>query len=189
MNFFNFPLVKPNKMTWANQKDTVKTLCVVCFVAVFSLVLFSCDREIIDSAMQNNDVSYHQITVNEASDLLLNFIGTGNTTKSSQMPETTIADYKVRNYFISGRTTENVTFESVSVPVYEFITQSDDRTGYSIVVADSRIAKVLISVEDGSPEDTLKEVGYANSFFYFTPSSPSFNSFTDNLAMIPNIRL
>jgi len=49
-------LVKPPKRTGDKLKGTGATfasMCIVCFVAVFSLVLFSCDRKIIDSA---NDI-------------------------------------------------------------------------------------------------------------------------------------
>jgi hypothetical protein len=46
-------------------------------------------------------------------------------------------------------------FENERVPVYEFTTQTNGKTGYSIVIADTRIAKVLISVEQGTSSDTL----------------------------------
>jgi len=126
----------------------------------FFVIVIGCTKENDESSgfVTVGKTSEYLLTVEKAKELLYDFISSDVTIRSGQPLETTVTNYKVTNYKISSARMKSEAVEIESVPVYELITQSKGKTGYSIVIADSRIAKVLISVEQGSAADTLKIV-------------------------------
>ena len=89
------------------------------------------------------------ISNDEAKDVLNFFVNDGASTRSDGKT-ITIKDYKVRN--VEVQTDDNTEI----VPVYEYTTVNENGDeGYSIVVGDRRIQKVLVQVDKGSLADTL----------------------------------
>jgi len=136
----------------------------IFFILVFSLTLWACSKENEESARLNEIESKYLISIANAKGLLLEFIGSDVTTRSGEVPETTITDCKLTQYTVSNADSKSKSFENESIPVYEFTTITNGKIGYSIVIADIRIAKVLISVEQGSSADTLKIVPLRDYF-------------------------
>lgn len=89
------------------------------------------------------------ISNDEAKGLLNFFVNDGATTRSDGKT-ITVKDYKVRNIEVT--TDDNTEI----VPLYEYTTVNENgEEGYSIVIGDSRIQKVLVQVEKGSLADTV----------------------------------
>lgn len=84
----------------------------------------------------------------EVTDVLNFFVNDGATTRN-EGKKLNVKSYKVRN--VEVKTEDKTEY----IPVYEYTTVNEKGDeGYSIVVADSRIQKVLVQVEKGSLADT-----------------------------------
>jgi hypothetical protein len=99
----------------------------IFFVLGLSFFLLACTKENDESVRLNeNEIeSKHLLSVEDAKDLLLDFIGSDITTRSGETPETKVADCKVTNYFISSAKGWSAIFENENVPVYEFTTETN----------------------------------------------------------------
>ena len=124
----------------------------IFFIASATVFLAACNNN--DEALTSqNDINPQipnesAISNDEAKDVLNFFVNDGATTRSDGKT-ITIKDYKVRNVEV---TTED---DTVIVPVYEYTTMNENgEEGYSIVIGDSRIQKVLVQVDKGSLADT-----------------------------------
>lgn len=88
---------------------------------------------------------------NEEVTNLLNFFVNDGATTRSDAKNLTIKDYTVKNVEV------NTEEKTEYIPIYEYTTVNEKGDeGYSIVVADSRIQKVLVQVEKGTLADTAK---------------------------------
>lgn len=115
------------------------------------LLVTACSDE---SHLNKEDLSQksdYQLTVDEVKTMALNFLN--EETKSGE--ETKITEYKVKNYPIPVFATKSTILVDEIIPVYELTTESNGQQGYSIVIGDSRIQKVLIAAKKGSPNDTI----------------------------------
>ncbi|MDR0750233.1 MAG: C10 family peptidase [Tannerellaceae bacterium] len=103
------------------------------------------DENLINEDIQTSD---YILSDEEAKILLSDFVGNGNKTRSGELVE--ISDCNVYDYQISAV----VETETENVPVFHYTLKTGDEEGYALVVADSRIPKVLAYVEKGSLADT-----------------------------------
>ena len=82
--------------------------------------------------------------------MLVDFVGETYARSSSS--------FKIKNHRIRTVHVNNIgglpSNAKEAIPVYEFTTETDGREGYSVVVSDERVDKVLISVPYGSLADT-----------------------------------
>lgn len=124
------------------------------FVASAILLLAACSNN--DEALTSpNDFNPQisnefAISNDEAKDLLSFFVNDGATTRSDGKT-ISVKDYKVRNIEVT--TDDNTEI----IPVYEYTTVNENGDeGYSIVVGDRRIQKVLVQVDKGSLADTTE---------------------------------
>lgn len=123
------------------------------FAASTILLLAACNNN--DEALTAfNDDNPHvsnefAISNDEAKEVLTLFVNNGAETRSDGK-SVTVKDYKVRNIEVTtGDDTE-------IVPVYEYTTMNENgEEGYSIVIGDRRIQKVLVQVDKGSLADTI----------------------------------
>ena len=123
------------------------------FAASTILLLAACSNN--DEALTslNNDnpqvPNEFAISNDEAIGLLNYFINDGATTRSDGKT-INVKDYKVRNIEVTKDDNTEI------VPLYEYTIVNDKgEEGYSIVIGDSRIQKVLVQVEKGSLADTV----------------------------------
>lgn len=136
----------------------------IFFIASAIVFLAACNNN--DEALTSqNDINPQipnefAISNDEAKDVLNFFVNDGATTRSDGKT-ITIKDYKVRN--VEVQTDDNTEI----VPVYEYTTENENgEEGYSIVIGDRRIQKVLVQVDKGSIFDTINNVllkGYIES--------------------------
>lgn len=135
------------------------------FIAVSTIVLLAACNNNDETLISSNNVqpqlsNEFAITNDEAIGLLNYFINDGATTRSDGKT-ITVKDYKVRN--VEVQTDDNTEI----VPVYEYTTENENgEEGYSIVIGDRRIQKVLVQVDKGSIFDTINNVllkGYIES--------------------------
>ena len=125
----------------------------IFFIASAILLLAACNNN--DEALTSqNDINPQipnefAISNDEAKDVLNFFVNDGATTRSDGKT-ITIKDYMVRN--VEVQTDDNTEI----VPVYEYTTENENgEEGYSIVIGDRRIQKVLVQVDKGSLADTI----------------------------------
>ncbi len=125
------------------------------FIAVSAIVLLAaCNNNDETFTSSNNDQpqlsNEFAISNDEAKGLLNYFINDGATTRSDGKT-ITVKDYKVRNIEVT--TDDNTEI----VPLYEYTTVNENGDeGYSIVIGDRRIQKVLVQVDKGSLADTTE---------------------------------
>jgi hypothetical protein len=126
--------------------DTTKFI-IACVLAVIVSFFLSCNKQA-DENLINEDIqmSDYILSDEDAKILLSDFVGNGNRTRSGELVE--IGDYDVYDYQIS------TAMETENVPVFHYTLKTGDEEGYALVVADSRIPKVLAYVEKGSLSDT-----------------------------------
>jgi hypothetical protein len=117
------------------------------FVSVVLISSFySCNKNAEELLSEDIQTEEYLLSDAEAKLLLSDFIGSDGLTRSGDVLE--IGDCETLNYQVSTET------KSENVPVYKYTLQTDDKEGYALVVADSRIPKVLIYAEQGSLSDT-----------------------------------
>ncbi|MDR1623817.1 MAG: C10 family peptidase [Tannerellaceae bacterium] len=118
--------------------------------------LFSCNNISEDNIIRDEESKEsHVMSQTEAESELLRFINPSGNTKSDIIFK--IAGCNFRDYQISDTQSELEVIDSTpteTVRVFEFTTLTNGKEGYSLVIGDSRIEKVLLSVEYGSPADT-----------------------------------
>jgi hypothetical protein len=117
------------------------------FISVALVTSFyACNKHTEDLLSEDIQTEEYLLSNAEAKLLLSEFIGSGALTRSGDVLE--IGDYETLNYQIP------IDTKSENVPVFKYTLQADDKEGYALVVADSRIPKVLIYAEEGSLSDT-----------------------------------
>ncbi|MBP3833648.1 MAG: C10 family peptidase [Bacteroidaceae bacterium] len=124
----------------------------IFFIASAILLLAACNNndEALTSFNDDNPKVSNEFALSndEAKDLLSFFVNDGASTRSDGK-SVTVKDYKVRNIEV---TTED---DTEIVPVYAYTTMNENgEEGYSIVIGDRRIQKVLVQVDKGSLADT-----------------------------------
>ena len=90
------------------------------------------------------------LDVEEAQNLLYDFVADAFTKSHTTFK---VRKYQVKNLYIDNTEALPVAVKD-TIPVYEFITETDGQEGYSVVVGDKRVEKVLISVPCGALSDT-----------------------------------
>lgn len=124
----------------------------IVFAASVLVLLAACNNDEVLTSLNDEDPQISNefaISNDEAKDILNFFVNDGASTRSDGKT-ITIKDYKVRNVEI--QTDDNTEI----VPVYEYTTVNENGDeGYSIVVGDRRIQKVLVQVDKGSLADTI----------------------------------
>jgi hypothetical protein len=120
---------------------------IVCVLAVIVSFFLSCNKQA-DENLLNEDIqtSDYILSDEDAKILLSDFVGNGGKTRGGELVE--IGDYNVYDYQIS------TAMETENVPVFHYTLTTGDEEGYALVVADSRISKVIAYVEKGSLADT-----------------------------------
>ena len=124
----------------------------VLFAASAIVLLAACNSsdDVVTSIDEGNpQVSNEYAMSNEEAKEVLDFFVNDGATTRSDAKAVNYKDYAVKNVEVmaNGRT-ENI-------PVYEYTTVNENgEEGYSIVVGDKRIQKVLVQVEKGSIADT-----------------------------------
>lgn len=93
----------------------------------------------------------YTLTSNGAKEVLNNFLNDYPITKGIDM-EVDISN--VFHYDIPDMQTDAISFAAERIPVYQFTTTDGKKQGYSLVIGDERIKKVLTFVEYGSLADT-----------------------------------
>jgi hypothetical protein len=126
--------------------DTTKFI-IVCVLTVIVSFFLSCNKQA-DENLINEDTqtSDYILSDEDAKILLSDFVENESKTRSGELIE--IGDYSVYDYQIS------TAMEIETVPVFHYTLTTGDKEGYALVVADSRIPKVLAYVEKGSLSDT-----------------------------------
>jgi len=128
-------------------------------IPFFSLaVLFSCtneDNSILPlTQVEPTEALGFSLDEDEAKELLLDYMNSDTKTKGN-INFSVLESEASYHYFTSFKESVKGYHETDSVLVYSFTTKSDNNTGYSVVLGDKRIQKVLIQVENGSLNDTL----------------------------------
>lgn len=120
----------------------------IFFVITICVIGFSCSKENTDPLpiLLNNELS-----VDDAKFLVMDFISDSIIAKSVDM---NFVSYNLRNYEVMNKVKKESGKEIIKI--YEFITETNGKKGYSVVIGDKRIQKVIASVVYGSLEDTLK---------------------------------
>lgn len=123
----------------------IGSLFLICFVS-------ACTTEDLDIPITEEQVlaSTNKLDVNEATLLLEDFVGNTLTKSGTAF---NIKSHKVKTLCIDNAEILPLTIKD-TIPIYEFVTETDGQEGYSFVVGDKRIKKILISVPFGSPSDT-----------------------------------
>ena len=123
----------------------------LALIALFAAITISCSNE--DSSFIDVDKGQsinNLLSVSEAESMLRNFVAETSTKSSS--------DFKIKSHAIKQICVNDAQISlSASVdtiPVYEFLTETDGKQGYSVVIGDKRIEKVVVSVPYGSLSDT-----------------------------------
>lgn len=123
---------------------------------IYQLLLFACfisscsneDIEIQD--VQEQASKENILSIKDASNLLENFMADVYTKSSTSFE---IKGNNVKEVYIDNTVALPVSIVD-TIPIYEFITETDGQEGYAVVVADRRIEKVIASVPYGSLSDT-----------------------------------
>lgn len=130
--------------------------CSLFYLIVLSL-LFSCSngdilKEDITVISTSSDESY-ELSVEEAKKMVYDFVRS-SVTKSDRTIR--IVGQKKTEYSIQ-TSVKTRSGESIggNVPVYEFFTENEGKSGFALVVADKRIQKVLAYSSYGSLNDTV----------------------------------
>ena len=128
------------------MKQLFLFLVLLCFV--------SCDSEPISkNGIESPSKGEYELTLDEAKSVLIDFLNEQDATKNSR--NIVIKDYSIHNYEITGISTKaNIKSKPEKIPVFEFITETNKNKGYSLVVGDKRISKVLAFIEKGTLNDT-----------------------------------
>lgn len=115
-------------------------------------LISSCTSEDIEFSDVNEQGSIETTTldIDEAKSLLQEFVADAFTKSNTSF---TIKEHKLKTLYIDNTETLPVTVRD-TIPVYEFTTETDGQEGYSVVVGDKRVEKVLISVPSGLLSDT-----------------------------------
>lgn len=115
-------------------------------------MISSCTSEDIEFSDVNEQGSIETTTldIDEAKSLLQEFVADAFTKSNTSF---TIKEHKLKTLYIDNTETLPVTVRD-TIPVYEFTTETDGQEGYSVVVGDKRVEKVLISVPSGLLSDT-----------------------------------
>ncbi|MBP3680105.1 MAG: C10 family peptidase [Bacteroidaceae bacterium] len=91
-----------------------------------------------------------EVSLKAAKDLLEDFVG--------ETYSRSVNSFKIKSHRIRTVHVNNIgglpSKAKEAIPVYEFVTETDGKEGYSVVVSDERVDKVLISVPYGSLADT-----------------------------------
>ena len=125
-------------------------------IVSLTFLLAACNSkdEVVSSLNEDNPQVSNEFAMSydEAKGVLDFFVNDGADTRSDNK-SFTVKDYKVKN--IEVKIEDNTEI----VPVYEYITLNENGDeGYSIVIADRRIQKVLVQVEKGSIFDSIDNV-------------------------------
>lgn len=127
----------------------------IVFAASVLVLLAACNNDEVLTSLNDEDPQISNefaISNDEAKDILNFFVNDGASTRSDGKT-ITIKDYKVRN--VEVQTDDNTEI----VPVYEYTTVNENGDeGYSIVVGDRRIQKVLVQVDKGTIFDTINNI-------------------------------
>ena len=113
---------------------------------------YACTNDDMNTPVVANEQSEvtNEVSLNAAKDLLTDFVGETNARSESSFK---IKSHQVRTVYVnSGEALGRAAQEAI--PVYEFVTETNGKEGYSVVVGDKRVEKVLISVPQGSIADT-----------------------------------
>lgn len=113
---------------------------------------YACTNDDMNTPVVANEQSEvtNEVSLNAAKDLLTDFVGETNARSESSFK---IKSHQVRTVYVnSGEAIGRAAQEAI--PVYEFVTETNGKEGYSVVVGDKRVEKVLISVPQGSIADT-----------------------------------
>lgn len=114
------------------------------------------------SSCSNEDIKIHHLedekisanatalSVDEAEDLLRGFVADAFTKSTISFK---IKECKINTLYFDKTETYSATAKD-TIPVYEFVTETNGQEGYSVVVGDRRVEKVLVSVPCGSLSDT-----------------------------------
>lgn len=112
--------------------------------------LFSCSNISEENIIRDEESKdSYMMSQTEAKSELLRFIDQPINTKNDISFEITSCNFHDYQILLDLQSTTNET-----VRVFEFTTLTNGQKGYSLVIGDSRIEKVLVSVEYGSPADT-----------------------------------
>lgn len=112
-------------------------------------LMYACTNDDVNIPVANEQESKVS-SLDVAKELLEDFVGETYARSSSSFK---IKGHKERTVYINnkGGIPTNV---REAIPIYEFTTEIDGIEGYSVVVGDERVGKVLISVPQGSLTDT-----------------------------------
>ena len=127
------------------KRDFIFVLMSICF-------LYACTNDDMNIPVvhEQKTETTEEASLNAAKDLLEDFVGETYARSSSS--------FKIKNHRIRTVHVNNIgglpSNAKEAIPVYEFTTETDGREGYSVVVSDERVDKVLISVPYGSLADT-----------------------------------
>ena len=115
-------------------------------------LISSCTSEDLEFSDVDEQGSIETTTldIDEAKSLLQEFVADAFTKSNTSF---TIKEHKLKTLYIDNTETLPVTVRD-TIPVYEFTTETDGQEGYSVVVGDKRVEKVLISVPSGLLSDT-----------------------------------
>jgi hypothetical protein len=142
------------------------------FVLLLSINLLSCNdrNDLVLTTPQGKEVSEFALSIAEAKDVLINFINNQAGTKSSIDLET--KNVITHNFNILVFENEVISSTAATketiIPVYEFSTKIEGKEGYTLVLGDKRIQKVLAFIEGGSLVDTANITGL-NCYFKDIP--------------------
>lgn len=153
-------------------------LLIPCFA-----IMISCGSEdVVDLQYreEGGNTSNYSMNIEDAKSILHDYLGK-SVTKTSNNKEI-VVECKVHEFSFNNIQTKSANREDEVVPVYEFITDIDEKQGFSLVVGDKRIGKVLAFVEYGSLADTLYNLPL-KSFFNTIPDFvvSDITSYYDNI--------
>ena len=112
--------------------------------------IFSCTKEDMNVLSFNTEETTSALNLEEAKILLNDFISESLTNSK----DLEIKEHKIRTVHMDNNEYTNA-LSNDTIPIYEFVTEMNGKEGYSVIVGDKRIKKVLVSVPYGSIDDTL----------------------------------
>lgn len=130
------------------------------FFTFLFVSLFSCSDkdELLIMDFSDENANEYVLSLEEAESILIDFVNNGVDTKSPKAIK--VKTSNVHMYDVADPSVNDVLeTRQVSIPVYELSTVIDGVEGFTLVIGDKRIQKVLISSEQGSLKDTAYILG------------------------------
>lgn len=136
----------------------MKRINLVLLLSLFVVILQSCKNDDLFKGEDFVELGKYELTVDEAKQLLFDFVKKDLKTRGNQDIEIGVA--KKHNYQIKyGQDTKSDVAIDEDIPVYEFSLKNGRDIGFALILSDKRIQNVLAYSPNGSLNDTVFNLG------------------------------